>query len=304
MAERIINHALAVEMLDAVAPLNPNALRAASGPSLLSMRDGPIGVFDSGLGGLSVWRHLQAVMPNENFIYVADNAHLPYGDKSEEWIRERMVLMTEWFLAQGCKAIVWACNSATAAGATYVRERYPDVFFVGLEPAVKPATQLSQNHKIVTLATQRTVNSVKYQNLVARTLADNPQVQIRSIACVGWAEAIDSGNISGQDWTQLLARYLQPVKDFAADVVVLGCTHYPFIADDIRHYLGEAVLLVDSGAPVARYTLSVLAKREGLSARHSLGQTQNYASHVSAQVQARWQFFSNESEIHLASLSV
>ena len=171
MANRILNHSSAVEHLDTTAPLNANALRAAQGPSLAHLCDGPIGVFDSGLGGLSVWRHLHATMPHENFIYLADNANVPYGDKSEDWIRARMTHITEWFLAQGCKAIVWACNTATAAGATYLRERYPDVFFVGLEPAPNPPVQLTPNPKIAMLATRRTVQSAKYQALVGRTIA-------------------------------------------------------------------------------------------------------------------------------------
>ena len=221
-----MNHSVQVEALDTTAPLNPNALRAGQGSSLAHLRTGAIGVFDSGLGGLSVWRHLHARMPNEDFIYVADNANVPYGDKSEAWIRERMVLMTEWFLAQGCKAIVWACNTATAAGATYIRARYPDVFFVGLEPAIKPAVQLTQNKKIAMLATQRTVDSAKYQVLIQRTIDEQNGVQLQSIACVGWAQAIDTGQVSGQTWTKLLAQYLEPVRAFGADVVVLGCTHY------------------------------------------------------------------------------
>lgn len=293
MANRILNHPSAVEHLDTTAPLNANALRAAQGPSLAHLRDGPIGVFDSGLGGLSVWRHLHATMPHENFIYVADNANVPYGDKSEEWIRERMVQMTEWFLARGCKAIVWACNTATAAGATYVRERYPDVFFVGLEPAIKPAVQFTRNQKIAMLATRRTVQSAKYQALVQRTIPANSPIQLQSIACVGWAEAIDTGRMDDEVWQALLARYLIPVREFGADVVVLGCTHYPFIADDIRAHLGEQVVLLDSGAPVARYTQSVLEKRGGLSTRSEIGRTQNYASFVDEAVQARWRFFSD-----------
>ena len=114
-------------------------LRAAQGPSLAAQASAPIGVFDSGIGGLSVWRHLRATLPHEDFIYVADNANVPYGDKSEAWIQARMVQMFDWFLAQGCKAIVIACNTATAAAATHLRGLYPDVFIVGLEPAIKPA---------------------------------------------------------------------------------------------------------------------------------------------------------------------
>ena len=307
MANRILNHSSAVEHLDTTAPLNANALRAAQGPSLAHLRDGPIGVFDSGLGGLSVWRHLHATMPHENFIYLADNAHVPYGDKSEDWIRTRMTHITEWFLAQGCKAIVWACNTATAAGATYVRERYPNVFFVGLEPAIKPAVQLTRNQKIAMLATRRTVQSAKYQALVGRTIASDSPVQLRSIACVGWAEAIDSGAMDGAQWQALLARYLTPVREFGADVVVLGCTHYPFIADDIRAHLGEVgeqVILLDSGAPVARYAYSVLAKRDGLSARSEAGQTQNYATFLDESVRVRWRFFSDTPTAQIQGLAL
>ena len=306
MAERDLkpkpNYSTQVEALDTTAPLNPNALRAAQGPSLAHLRAGPIGVFDSGLGGLSVWRHLHARMPNEDFIYVADNANVPYGDKPEAWIRERMVVMTEWFLAQGCKAIVWACNTATAAGATYIRARYPDVFFVGLEPAIKPAVQLTQNQKIAMLATQRTVDSAKYQALVQRTIHPQSGVQLQSIACVGWAQAIDTGQVSGATRQNLLKQYLAPVREFGADVVVLGCTHYPFIADEIRAYLGEGVVLLDSGAPVARYTESILELRGGRAVVGKLGQTRNYATHVDDSVRARWQYFSDVADVALSEL--
>ena len=304
MANRILNHPSAVEHLDTTAPLNPNALRAAQGPSLAHFRDGPIGVFDSGLGGLSVWRHLHATMPHEDFIYVADNANVPYGDKSEQWIRERMMRLTQWFLAQGCKAIVWACNTATAAGATYLREQYPDVFFVGLEPAIKPAVQLTQNHKIAMLATRRTVDSAKYQALVKRTISADSPVQLRSVACVGWAEAIDSGRMDDAAWQKLLVRYLTPVREFGADVVVLGCTHYPFIADDIRAYLGEQVILLDSGAPVARYAQSVLTKRDGLTMCQTFGQTHNYATFLDESVQARWRVFSDVASAQIQLLAL
>lgn len=253
-----------VEGLDVPQPLNANALRAANGASLFEFRCGPIGVFDSGLGGVSVWRHLHALMPKEFYIYFADNMHVPYGDKTEEWIRERLVLVTEWFLQQGCKTIVLACNTATAAGATFLRTRYPDVFFVGLEPAIKPAIELTRSGKVAMLATARTVESVKYQNLLAQTRSNHADIEVMSLACVGWAQAIDSGLMPVDEWNELLKRYLNPVREFGADVVVLGCTHYPFIADEIRAYLGQEVVVLDSGSPVARYTQSVLALRQGL----------------------------------------
>jgi glutamate racemase len=156
-------------------------LRAALGVPLTNMQAAPIGVFDSGLGGLTVWQHLRAALPHEDFIYVADTANVPYGDKSEAWIRERVDAVVQWFIAEGCKSVVLACNTATAAAATYLRQRYPDLFLVGLEPAIKPALQLTQNKTIAMLATARTVGSEKYAKLLERCVTPDLGITVLSV---------------------------------------------------------------------------------------------------------------------------
>lgn len=179
------------------------------------------------------------------------------------------------------------------------------MFFVGLEPAIKPAVQLTQNKKIAMLITQRTVDSTKYQALIQRTINEQSGVQLQSIACVGWAQAIDTGQVSGQTWTNLLTQYLELVRIFGADVVVLGCTHYPFIADDIRAYLGEGIMLLDSGAPVARVIPEVFWIYAAVEPWwKKLGQTRNYATCVDDAVRARWQYFSDAACVELSPLSL
>lgn len=266
-----------------------STLRAAQGPSMRSLQSAPIGVFDSGIGGLSVWRHLHAVLPHEDFIYVADTAHVPYGDKSEDWICARVDAMVAWFLAQGCKAVVLACNTATAAAATYLRQRYPDLFLVGLEPAIKPALQLTRNRKIAMLATARTVASSKYASLLTRYVLPESGIEVASIGCVGLAERIDAGKTDDAQTIALIEQYLAQAKD--ADVIVLGCTHYPFIAAHIRARIADAVQIIDSGAPVARYTQDVLRARDGLNPQLSAGRAQWYASQFALGDEVKWTAF-------------
>ena len=285
---------------------SPNAteLRAAYGPSLAGRAAAPIGVFDSGIGGLSVWQHLRATLPHEDFIYLADTAHVPYGDKPQAWIQERMVQVVNWFLAQGCKAIVIACNTATAMAATYLRERFPDVFLVGLEPAIKPALMLTKNKKIAMLATARTVESEKYAALLDRTVKPELGIEVLSIACVGLADAIDKGLIDDERTLALIDQYLVAVKEMHVDVVVLGCTHYPFVANHIRYRLSSGVKVIDSGAPVARYTKDILLARHGLNAQVAQGKNTWYATQLDAHAALRWQLLSGQTtvDVHLVVL--
>ncbi|MGL4767586.1 MAG: glutamate racemase [Formosimonas sp.] len=262
-------------------------LRAAQGAPLTHVQAAPIGVFDSGIGGLSVWRHLRATLPHENFIYLADTLNVPYGGQTEDWIRERMNVVVQWFLAQGCKTVVMACNTATAAAATYLRERYPDLFLVGLEPAIKPALQLTRNKTIAMLATARTVGSAKYARLLERCVGD--EFNVLSIACVGLAERIDAGEVDSPATIALLEHYLAQAQ--GADVIVLGCTHYPFMAQHIRERVSEGVQIIDSGAPVARYTRDVLLARDGLNPQLAAGQASWYASQTSANDAKKWGLF-------------
>ena len=279
-------------------------LRAAQGPSLAAQASAPIGVFDSGIGGLSVWRHLRATLPHEDFIYVADNANVPYGDKSEAWIQARMVQMFDWFLAQGCKAIVIACNTATAAAATHLRGLYPDVFIVGLEPAIKPALILTKNHTIAMLATARTVKSAKYEALLKRTVLPELNMMVLSIPCVGLAERIDAGLMNAPETLNLIKHYLKPVQEAQADVVVLGCTHYPFVVQHIRALLDKNVQIIDSGAPVARYTKDVLVARQGLNPQHIYGSSRWYASSLSTDSDQHWQMLSGQVGVRVQQIDL
>ena len=266
------------------------ALRAAQGPLMTEIQSAPIGVCDSGIGGLSVWRHLRATLPHEDFIYVADTANVPYGDKSEAWIRERVDQIVQWFLAWGCKAVILACNTATAAAATYLRQHYPDLFLVGLEPAIKPALLLTQNKTIAMLATARTVASEKYARLLERCVSDD--FKVLSIGCVGLAERIDVGDTDSSETIALIDKYLVAAQ--AADVVVLGCTHYPFIAEHIKARVKEGVQIIDSGAPVARYTKDILTLRDGLNPKKTMGSAEWYASRVSGGDERQWSSFSGQ----------
>lgn len=265
-------------------------LRAAQGASMASVQSAPIGVFDSGIGGLSVWRHLRAALPHENFIYLADTLNVPYGEKTEAWMIERVDAIVQWFIGRGCKAVVLACNTATAATATYLRGRYPDLFLVGLEPAIKPALLLTQNKTIAMLATARTVASDKYARLLARCVT--PDFTVLSIACVGLAERIDAGEIDSPATIALLEQYLTQAQ--SADVIVLGCTHYPFIAAHIRARVADNVQIIDSGAPVARYTRDVLLARNGLNPQTASGQAQWHASQFKVGDEAIWTLFSGQ----------
>ena len=257
---------------------------------MTGIQSAPIGVFDSGIGGLSVWRHLRATLPHEDFIYVADTANVPYGDKSEAWIRERVDQIVQWFLARGCKAVILACNTATAAAATYLRQRYPDLFLVGLEPAIKPALLLTQNKTIAMLATARTVASEKYARLLERCVSD--YFKVLSIGCVGLAERIDVGDTDSPETIALIDKYLVAAQ--AADVVVLGCTHYPFIAEHIKARVKSGVQIIDSSAPVARYTKDILTLRDGLNPKKTMGSAEWYASRVSEGDERQWSSFSGQ----------
>lgn len=272
-------------------------LRAVNGPSLADSMDAPIGVFDSGIGGLSVWQHLRVTLPHEDFIYLADTANVPYGDKPQVWIQERMVRVVDWFLAQGCKAVVIACNTATAMAATYLRERYPHVFLVGLEPAIKPALSLTSNKKIAMLATARTVESEKYAALLERTVTPQLGIEVLSIACVGLADAIDAGQVDDERTLALIDQYLVAVKNMHADVVVLGCTHYPFVANHIRQRLSPEVKVIDSGAPVARYTKDILTARNGLNPKNTAGSSTWFATQLDDNAALRWRLLSGQSRV-------
>ena len=228
----------------------------------------PIGVFDSGIGGLSVLQALQKELPHERFVYLADNAHAPYGEKSEAFIRARTHAIADDLLGQHhIKALVVACNTATAAAIHELRARHPALPLVGLEPALKPALALSHTRHIGVMATRGTVASDKFARLLASVQSEaHFEVQ----ACNGLALAIEQSTLPDQaeaaqaQIAHLLQTYTQAMGSFGAaaghiDTLVLGCTHYVFVENDLRQLLGSDVKLVSTGEPVARQTQRLLA---------------------------------------------
>ena len=248
-----------------------------------TLRDAPIGVFDSGVGGLSVLRHIRAQLPHEDLIYFADSGHAPYGDKTEQQVIDRSLAVASFLLQQGVKALVVACNTATIAAIKALRARYPELPIVGVEPGLKPAAALSRNGRIGVLATERTLRGEKL-------LALREQVSTATGAtfllqpCVGLVERIEQcamGSEPGDATSAMLERYIAPLLAQGADTLVLGCTHYPFVQDAIirtvRAHTQEAVTLVDTGDAVARQLARLLdaagLRREANSAPTLLGYT-------------------------------
>ena len=241
----------------------------------------PIGIFDSGLGGLSVYREIRALLPGEDILYYADSAYCPYGIRSPEEIRTRSLLISEMLIARGAKVIVVACNTASAMAITHLREARPDIAFVGLEPAVKPAVALTRTGSVGVLATPRTVAGERLRWLI-ETHAGG--VEVRSVAATGLVELVEAGVLHGPEVHAALRPLLDPMLAAGVDVVVLGCTHYPFLRDEIEAYAGPGVTVIDSGLAIARRTRHVLAAAGLLRARTAGGtfrlMTSGDAEHV------------------------
>ena len=219
----------------------------------------PIGVFDSGVGGLSVLKALRTELPFEDFVYISDSGHAPYGERDDAFVIERAQVITDYLLAQHqIKALVMACNTATAATIHVLRAQHPTLPIIGVEPALKPALALSKTRRIGVMATRGTLGSAKFQALLA-SLAD--QADFVCQPCDGLAYAIEH-----QDTPEIIAgvaRYTGLMGQFGLnsgdiDTLVLGCTHYPFATQTFRNLLGPQVQLIDNGEPVARQTRRVL----------------------------------------------
>lgn len=207
----------------------------------------PIGVFDSGVGGLSVLREIRRELPHEDLLYVADSGHAPYGDKPLAYIEGRALAIADFLLERDAKALVVACNTATGAAARLLRERYP-VPVIAMEPAVKPAVARSRSGVVGVLATRQTLASDKF----AALLAGQAGAEVLAQACPGLVERVEAGDLEGEETRALLAAYLEPLLIRGADTLVLGCTHYPHLAPLISELAGPAVEVLDSGAAVAR----------------------------------------------------
>ncbi|MDT7849209.1 glutamate racemase [Methylophilus sp. VKM B-3414] len=227
----------------------------------------PIGVMDSGVGGLTVLKHLTRQLPHEHFHYFADSAHAPYGNKTATEIQQRCFTIADTLITQGAKALVVACNTATAAAISAMRKRYT-LPIIGMEPAVKPAAAASKNGIIGVLATTGTLKSAQFAALLEHY---GQGVQVVTQACVGLVECIEQGQLDTPQTLALLQQYCQPLMAAGADTIVLGCTHYPFVKKQIQEIVGPEVTLIDTGAAVAKRLHQVLEQKQILNAAMEAG---------------------------------
>ena len=256
------------------------------GPAIAS--DAPIGVFDSGVGGISVLQHIHALLPHEQLLYVADSRYAPYGSKTPQEIQSRCFEIADFLIAKGVKAIVVACNTATAAAIDLMRAKYNLPIF-GMEPAVKPAAEASKNGVIGVLATVGTLKSAQFAGLLE---SYGRNVKVVTQGCVGLVECIERGELRSDNTFDLLKKYCQPLLDEGADTIVLGCTHYPFVKPLIQQIVGQNVTLIDTGAAVAKHLQKRLASLDLLTQQHQNGTvrfwTNNQAADAKQVIEALW----------------
>jgi glutamate racemase len=217
-----------------------------------------IGVFDSGVGGLSVWREIAAQLPDESSVYFADQGHIPYGPRPMQEIRAFSEAIARFLLGQGCSIIVVACNTASAAALTHLRATFPGVPFVGMEPAVKPAVQTTRTGRIGVMATPATFQGDLFASVVERFASG---VQLVKQVCPGLVEQVETGQLDTPDTEAMLREFLAPMMAAGVDTIVLGCTHYPFLAPAIQRIVGPGVSVIDPSPAVARQVGGVMAQR-------------------------------------------
>jgi glutamate racemase len=217
----------------------------------------PIGIFDSGIGGTSIWKEIQGLLPNENCIYLSDSKNAPYGEKTPDEILKLSIKNTEFLIAQNCKLIVVACNTATTNAIDYLRKNYK-VPFIGIEPAIKPAALNSKSKKVGVLATKGTLTSSLFYN-TAQNHAEG--IEIIEQQGKGLVELIERGAEKSKDTRTLLNQLLQPMIEKGIDYLVLGCTHYPYLIPLLKELMPKGVSIIDSGEAVARQTKAVLLER-------------------------------------------
>ena len=222
------------------------------------MSNYPIGIFDSGVGGTSIFKEIHALLPNENIIYLADSRNAPYGNKTQEEIKNLSIKNTEYLLSKGCKIIVVACNTATTNAITYLRESY-EVPFIGIEPAIKPAALNTKTKAVGILATKGTLSSQLFHK--TSDLYANGIKVVEQIG-EGIVPLIESGKLNSGEMKDLLQLYLEPMLKANIDYLVLGCTHYPYLIPMLETMLPEGVKIIDSGLAVAKQTKAVLQSQD------------------------------------------
>ncbi|MCU7800435.1 MAG: glutamate racemase [gamma proteobacterium symbiont of Lucinoma myriamae] len=218
----------------------------------------PIGIFDSGVGGLSVLQHIHQLLPHEHILYIADSGYAPYGCQDNSFIEQRSRVITERLITQGAKAIVIACNTATASIIESFRQQY-GIPFVGVEPGIKPAIAMTKNGHIGIMATTGTLSSTRYSELSQRF---GNIVNIHNQACPGLADQVEAGLLDAPDTTQLLKKYLRKLEKKQVDTIVFGCTHYSFLTSQIKKIMGPSIQLVDTSYAIAEQLERVLEQEK------------------------------------------
>lgn len=235
----------------------------------------PIGIFDSGIGGLSVLSHIHELMPVEDLLYVADSGHLPYGSKTSEYIVQRAVAITRFLVEQqGAKAIVVACNTATAAAVSLLRSKFP-IPIIGMEPGVKPGIKQSRSGVVAILATEGTLGSEKFQSLLEQH-GNGAEVIVQP--CNGWVEQVELAEHDSAETRRMVADQIKPLLKRGVDTLVLGCTHYPFLRETIGIYAGKETQIIDTGLAVAQELKRRLRSNNLLGMAKTSGNTQFWTS--------------------------
>ncbi len=233
----------------------------------VSMSTNPIGIFDSGAGGLSIWREISALLPSESTLYISDAKYAPYGTKGKEAILKRCIINTELLLSKGAKIVVVACNTATTNAISYLRKHY-EIPFVGIEPAIKPAAFNTKTNAIGILATKGTLSSALFHETSRRYTRDLKVVEQEGNGIV---ELIEAGGLYSKEMEQLLQKYVSPMLDANIDCLVLGCTHYHFLNPILKKILPQEITIIESAPAIARQTAAILKKNNLLNTINASG---------------------------------
>ena len=246
-------------------------------------KQAPIGIFDSGLGGLTVFEEIQALLPHENLLYIADSAFAPYGNKDSAIIVQRACMLADFLIqTQSIKALVVACNTATAAAIQTLRKRL-DIPVIGMEPALKPAVDVTNTGVVGVLATENTLESDRFSHLLD---AHQHRARIITQPCFGWVEAVEQGALDADATRQLVLKYVQPLMEADVDTIVLGCTHYPLLEPIIREIVGEQMHILSTGVAVAKQVKNQLDEKSILNQQTEQGEELFWTSGDAQQVSA------------------
>jgi glutamate racemase len=248
----------------------------------MSKQNNPIGVIDSGVGGISVLKHIHTLLPHEHLMYLADSKYAPYGNKTAEEITQRCLILCDDLLQKNVKTIVVACNTATAAAIDELRETF-DLPIIGMEPAVKPAAAATKNGVIGVLATVGTLKSAQFAALLE---SYGRNVKVVTQGCVGLVECIERGELDSTETKALIRQYTAPLLAEGADTIVLGCTHYPFVKHVIQEIVGDKISLIDTGAAVAKQLKRQLEEKDLLSTSGKVANVQFWSNSANQQASA------------------